>query len=135
MLHTFPFLDLPDDSTVSADSGFVGCRRTRKSKIDGVIRWGAGVLKTSSKTQATIAPGFAEAQLAAVVKGTTESLGMHAVFADFVYKVGISMFSDATTATGMVTREGLRRVRHLALGDLWVQQHFSSGDIKFAQIV
>ena len=38
--------------------------------------------------------------------------------------------SDATAAIGMVHRLGLGKVRHLAVGDLWVQHHVRSGEIR-----
>ena len=44
------------------------------------------------------------------------------------------MFSDATAAIGMVRREGLARVRHLAVADLWIQQNVRSGEISVAKI-
>ena len=89
MIHTFPFEDLPKDITIFVDSNFAGCSRTRKSTSGGVIRWGSGVLKTWSKTQATIALSSGEAELAAVVKGATEILGVKAVLADFGHQVDI----------------------------------------------
>ena len=59
---------------------------------------------------------------------------MKAVLADFGIKVDLHMFSDATAAIGMVRREGLGRVRHLAVGDLWIQQKVRSGEIAVAKI-
>ena len=96
---------------------------------------GSGVLKSWSKTQATIALSSGEAELAAVVKGATESLGMRAILADFGIVVGISMYSDATAAIGMVRREGLGRVRHLAVADLWIQQRVRSGEIQVSKVL
>jgi hypothetical protein len=91
-------------------------------------------LKSWSKTQATIALSSGEAELAAVVKGATEGLGMKAILADFGIDVGLSMYSDAAAAIGMVRREGLGRVRHLAVGDLWIQQRVRSGEIHVSKI-
>ena len=65
------------------------------------------MLKSWSKTQSTIALSSGEAELAAVVKGATEGLGMQAIMKDFGIKVGLAMFSDATAAIGMVKREGI----------------------------
>ena len=41
---------------------------------------------------------------------------------DFGINLGLHMRSDATAAIGIVGREGLGKVRHLATADLWVQQ-------------
>jgi hypothetical protein len=134
VIQTFPFGPLPDELTLCVDSKFAGCAWTRKSTSGGVICWGAGVLKSWSKTQSTIALSSGEAELAAVAKGATEGLGMQAIMKDFGIKVGLAMFSDATAAIGMVKREGLGKVRHLAVADLWVQQRVRGGEISVSMI-
>ena len=75
-----------------------------------------------------------EAELAAVIKGATEGLRLKAVLADLGINLKLHMFSDATVAIGMVRREGLGRVRHLAVADLWIQQKVRSGEINVAKI-
>ena len=135
VIQTYQWEDLPKELTIFVDSNFAGCTRTRKSTSGGVILWGSGVLKTWSKTQATIALSSGEAELAAVVKGATEALGMQAVLADFGITVNLSMFSDATAAIGMVRREGLGRVRHLATADLWIQQRVRRGEIQVSKVL
>ena len=39
--------------------------------------------------------------------------------------------SDAVAAIGIVKRQGLGRVRHLAVADLWIQQKAKEGSVKF----
>ena len=134
VIQTYPFEELPDNLTIYVDSNFAGCSRTRKSTSGGVVCWGSGVVKSWSKTQATIALSSGEAELAAVIKGAAEGLGLKAVLSDFGVNVGLEMYSDATAAIGMVRREGLGRVRHLAVADLWIQQKVRSGDISVAKI-
>ena len=41
---------------------------------------------------------------------------------EFGIHVDLVIKSDAVAAIGIVKRQGLGRVRHLAVGDLWVQQ-------------
>ena len=134
VIQTYPFEELPPELTIYVDSNFAGCFRTRKSTSGGVVCWGSGVIKSWSKTQATIALSSGEAELAAVVKGAAEGLGLKAVLADFGVNVNLHMFSDATAAIGMVRREGLGRVRHLAVADLWVQQKVRNGEIVVSKI-
>ena len=87
-------------------------------------------LKTWSKTQATIALSSGESELAAVVRGATEGFGMLSVFSYFgFHNIRLSLRSDATAAIGIVDREGLGRVRHLATGDLWIQQRVRRSEI------
>ena len=80
--------------------------------------WGGCLVKIWSKTLSTIALSSGEAELAAVVKGATEALGLQAILEDFGIPVGLHLRSDATAAIGMVKREGLGKVRHLATADL-----------------
>ena len=92
--------------------------------------WGEVCLKTWSRTQPTLALSSGEAELAAAVLGATESLGMTSVLSDFGLTAAICMRSDATAAIGMVQREGLGKVRHLACSDLWIQQRIRRGDLQ-----
>ena len=86
-------------------------------------------MKAWSKTQATLALPSGEAELAAAVRGATESLGIQAILEDWGFQVTIEIRSDATAAIGIVRRQGLGRVRHLAVADLWVQQKVQDGVI------
>ena len=45
----------------------------------------------------------------------------------------LTLRSDATAAIGMVGREGLGKVRHLATSDLWVQQRARKGELSIAK--
>ena len=42
--------------------------------------------------------------------------------------------SDATAAIGMVRRQGLGAVRHLATADLWIQQRVLAKEIKVGKL-
>ena len=74
------------------------------------------------------------AELAAIVKGSTEALGMKSLLLDFGIHVDVEVNSDASAAIGMVMREGLGKVRHLAVADLWVQGKRDSGEIAYCKI-
>ena len=129
----FPWGQLAGELTVFVDSDFAGCARTRKSTSGGVIFWGAHQAKAWSKTQATLALSSGEAELAALVRGATEALGVQALLEDWGFKVSIEIKSDATAAIGIVKRQGLGRVRHLAVADLWVQQRAQEGILKLSK--
>ena len=76
-----------------------------------------------------------ESELAGVCRAGTESLGMQSVLRDFDQETTIRIKSDATAAIGMVHRLGLGRVRHLATGDLWMQQHVREGRISICKVL
>ena len=134
MAQEFPWQRRPETMTVYGDSDFAGCQRTRKSTSGGCAMWGRHTVKSWSKTQSIIALSSGEAELAAVVRCSTEAMGLKSLLADFGVEVSLEVLSDATAAIGMVRREGLGKVRHLAVGDLWVQAKESSGDIKYRKV-
>ena len=113
------------------DSDFAGCARTRKSTSGGATIWGNQLVKAWSKTQATLALSTGEAELAAVVRGSTESLGIQALLQDWGFTSEITIKSDATAAIGIVARQGLGRIRHLSVADLRVQERARFGQLKF----
>ena len=124
---------LSKELVVFVDSDFAGCRRTRKSTSGGVALWCGQVVKAWSKTQATIALSIGEAELAAAVRGSTEALGIQSILHEWGFTTTICVKSDATAAIGIVSRQGLGRVRHLAVADLWVQQKALQGILRFAK--
>ena len=98
------------------------------------MRWGDHVLKWWSKTQPTIALSSGEAELAAMVRATSEGLGMVAVMEEFGITCNLVIKSDAIAAIGIVKRQGLGRIRHLAVADLWIQQRAKEGTVQFHKL-
>ena len=98
------------------------------------MRWGSHILKWWSKTQPTIALSSGEAELAAIVKSTSEGLGMVAAMSEWGINVDLVIKSDAVAAIGMVKRQGLGRIRHLAVADLWIQQKAKSGVVHYKKL-
>ena len=81
------------------------------------------------KNPANLALSTGEAELAAVVRGSTESLGIQALL-QWGFTFEITIKSDATAAIGIVARQGLGRIRHLSVADLWVQERARLGQLK-----
>ena len=73
--------------------------------------------------------------MAAVVKGAAEAMGLRSVLRDLGYEVSIDLAADGTVAIGMVKRQGLGRIRHLAVADLWIQQRIAEGDLRVSKIL
>ena len=95
---------------------------------------GKHFVKTWSKTIPVLCLSSGEAELMSIVRGSTEALGLPALYKDIGLEVGLHMRSDATAAIGIVSRLGLGRVRHLAVSDLWVQEKARSGVIRFSKV-
>ena len=84
--------------------------------------FGSIPVKCWSRTMPILALSSGESELSAVVKASGEALGFQASMSDFNLELAIEVHSDATAAIGMCRREGLGRVRHLSIADLWVQE-------------
>ena len=92
------------------------------------------MLKWWSKTQPTLALSSGEAELVAIVKATSEGLGLMTIMAEFDIPVDLVVKSDAVAAIGIVKRQGHGRVRHLAVADLWVQQRSKRGEVHYHKL-
>ena len=91
-------------------------------------------MKAWSKTMGVLALSSGESELAAVVEGSNGRNGT-AVNFERVFLVAMWQ-SDLTQPQqlGMVHQLGLGKVRHLAVGDLWVQHHARSGKIRVSKM-
>ena len=69
-----------------------------------------------------------EAELAGIVKGSGEGMGLVSVAADLGMDVSLTVLADSSAAIGICRRTGIGKVRHLAVGQLWVQERVRSGD-------
>ena len=78
---------------------------------------GAHPIKFWSRTQGAVALSSAEAELIAMVKATSEGMGMVAIMAEYGMEVSLTIKNDAVHAIGIVRRQGFGRIRHLELHD------------------
>ena len=53
---------------------------------------------------------------------------MVAIAKDLGVDVGLTVLADSSAAIGICRRTGIGKVRHLAVGQLWVQERVRSGD-------
>ena len=89
---------------------------------------GEHLLKHWSSTQRTLALSSGEAELTGILKGTSEGLGMKSLAADLGISLEVHVKTDASAAVGICRRTGIGKVRHLAVGQLWVQERLRAGD-------
>ena len=89
---------------------------------------GTHLLKHWASTQKVVTLSSGEAELAGVVKGSGEGLGIQSVARDLGMGVELHVHADSAAAIGICRRSGIGRVRHLAVGQLWVQERIRKGD-------
>ena len=86
---------------------------------------GSHLIKTYSKTQATIAKSSAESELYGIVRATCECLGMMTLLEDLGAEYTARLHMDATAAQGVIDRQGISKIRHLDLNVLWLQEQLA----------
>ena len=71
-----------------------------------------------------------EAELAGIVKAASEGLGLRSLHIDHGLQISFELHADSSAAIGMAERVGIGRVRHIDVGQLWVQQRLRHKDFK-----
>ena len=122
LIYKYPFQEEVDGLDVYVDTDHAGCLRTRKSTSGGCIIAGSHLLKSWSSTQPTITLSSGEAELHGVAKGGANGLGFLSLLGDFHIRVKLRLWTDSSASKGMCARQGLGKVRHLDVQDLWIQQ-------------
>ena len=89
---------------------------------------GSHLIKHWATTQNVIALSSGEAELAGIVKGACEGLGLLSVARDLGMETCLEVLADSSAAIGICRRTGIGKVRHLAVGQLWVQERVRGGD-------
>ena len=89
---------------------------------------GSHLLKSWSSTQPVITLSSGEAELYGVVRGAAVGLGFLSLLTDLGIVLVLRLWTDSTASQGMCARQGLGKVRHLDVQELWVQQRIRNGD-------
>jgi len=90
---------------------------------------GGHLLSHWSSTQATIALSSAEAELNALVKAISETLGVQNMMNEMQKDVKFKVLTDSSAANGIMHRLGAGKVKHLETRQLWVQQVVSTKEV------
>ncbi|CAE8598018.1 unnamed protein product, partial [Polarella glacialis] len=106
----------------------------RKSTSGGVLLLQGFPLEHWSKTQANIALSSGEAELYAMNSGAVELRRLSNVCAELGQTLVGMLLCDSSAALAVPYRRGTGRMRHLEAKDLWLQEEFRRGHIKFQKI-
>ena len=117
-----------------SDSDWAGCRRTARSTSGGVLMIGSHCIRTYSVTQKVVTLSSAEAELMAMVKATTEAIGLSQLAQTWGLSLKASVFVDSSAALAIAHRKGNGKLRHVRIGHLWIQQMDSEGQAHFHKV-
>ena len=120
---------------VYCDTDFAGCLDTRKSTSGGCAMMGTHLVKHWSSTQKVVTLSSGEAELAGIVKGSSEALGLRSLCSDLGITTDLHVYADSSAAIGICRRSGIGRVRHLATGQLWVQERIRCKDFTLHKVL
>ena len=117
-----------------SDSDWAGCTKTRKSTSGGFMMLGKHLIAHWSSTQSVISLSSAEAELNALVKMFSETIGLRNTMACMDKKVRITIYTDSSASKGIVQRTGCGKAKHLETRQLWIQGHVSNKDVTVTKI-
>ena len=80
------------------------------------------MIKAWSKTQNSISLSSAEAELIAMVKLSTELLGLMSLARDLNCRLHGRVWADSSAALAIVKRSGAGKLRHINISLLWAQE-------------
>ena len=95
---------------------------------------GSQLMKSWSSTQPVITLSSGEAELYGVVRAAANGLGYLSLLADFGVTIPLRVWTDSTASVGICSRQGLGKVRHLAVQELWVQQRIRNQDFALYKV-
>ena len=134
LVYTYEFERMPSKVDVYSDSDWAGCRATKRSTSGGVAMLGAHCIKTWSSTQATVALSSAEAELHALLKGATQTLGLISLARDLGVELQGALLTDASATLGIVARQGLGKLRHIGVQYLWMQEQVAEKKLDVCKV-
>ena len=134
VVYTYEWQSMPTVLDGYSDSDWAGCQSTRRSTSGGAIMQGGHCMKTWSSTQATVALSSAKAELYALLKTATQTLGLITLARDLGVEVTARVHTDASAALGIVSRQGLGKLRHISVQYLWIQDRVKSGDFLVGKV-
>ena len=135
VVYEFPWQAAGGTLQVYADTDFAGCLETRRSTSGGCALVGQHLVKHWSVTQKCVTLSSGEAELGGLVKASGEGLGLVSLGRDLDLPFELQVFADSSAAIGICRRSGIGRVRHLAVGQLWVQQCLREGTFTLFKVL
>ena len=130
----YQFQNSISELIVYSDSDWAGCRRTARSTTGGAAVRGAHCLRTWSSTQKFVTLSSAEAELMAAVRAASEAIGLTQLAQSWGLDLSARVFVDSSAALGVVSRKGNGKLRHVRVGNLWVQELAARREVDFVKV-
>merc|ERR1711867_90210 len=102
--------------SVFTDSDWAGCRRTARSTSGGYVLLGAHPIKGYSVTQRCVTLSSGEAELMALVKASSEAIGICQLAESWGMGMSANVHVDSSAAIAVTDRKGCGKLRHVRIG-------------------
>ena len=95
---------------------------------------GTHCLRTWSVTQKAVSLSSGEAELMALVKATSEAIGVQQLAECWGIRLDLAVFVDSSAALAVTARKGNGKLRHVRIGHLWIQELAESESVQFRKV-
>ena len=134
MVTRYPWQDENVVIDTYSDANWAGCDRTARSTSGGAILRGSHLVKSWSVTQKNVTLSSGEAELVAAVKATSEAIGIARLAFDWGDATEMAVHIDSSAAIGVVSRRGSGKLRHIRVGQLWIQEMAEEGEVHVRKV-
>ena len=70
----------------------------------------------------------------ALVKATSEAIGLQQLAASWALEFSVGVFVDSSAALAVPSRKGNGKLRHVRIGHLWVQQLLDDEEVRYHKV-
>ena len=120
-----------------SDSDWGGRPGSRKSTSGGVWMIGSHCIKTWSSTQGSFALSSAEAEFYGMVEAVIKAKGLLTLAKELGFgelSNVVHLGTDSSAARQFVSRQGLGKMKHLEIRDMWLQKEVRDGKVEVSKI-
>ena len=115
---------------VFSDSDWAGSKSTRKSTSSGTMFLDGQVIYTFSRNQKSVALSSGEAEYYAGASAASDSILLKEAIQFLTGKrCQVNLYLDSSAARGIITRQGVGRVKHLQIRTLFLQELHKQGTL------
>ena len=91
-------------------------------------------LKSYSKTQKKVTLSSGEAELSAIVTASSEAVGLLQMAESLGIPLCARVMVDSSAALAVTQRKGNGKMRHVRVGELWIQQAAEDGELDYQKV-
>ena len=130
----FKFGCMGSEVTVLSDADRAGNEETRKSSSAGVALLGRHILTAYTRKQKIVARNSAEATLYAATLTFSDAKGIESMMLGLGFAMKPVLIIDAKATEHILHRHGIRRMKHIDVACLWLQDEVKSERLRVRRV-